>query len=529
MRISRMEEEHGRQVMELETELREEQSRSASYSEQVESLEAEVKKLRDRLQKTSGFEKEVGTLKRRIETLEEERETAVSQLESVQQALDDLRDSQQGSDEAIAEAEARAEVLEEENKRLKHQVDDLTQSKKAAVAQARKAGQKKLAEQRQQWKEESDARAAAIEEELRDAFTESSQQLKERGETLRQQNSRLQEEMDALVDELTKANAEIKERVAELQASRSSHSEESQVWAMERSRLEKEVSSLHEAHAQKIDEFNDLMDVKVSLQAEIEQYRAILEGEEARLGVGGDTSVFANVKRSNVVADSEGEEDDSPAGAGAGAGEASDDDEDDSDDEAAAKKTRRGGRRSTRKSTRKQTRSSARVTRSAKRARVEASSSDVAQAAAAASAASRRDAAASSGVKLDNVDLVSDCVSIKNFTSEPQPMKGWVLKSAVGNQVFRFPDDLVLPPGKRVTVWSGKTAHRHHKPPFNLFWTRRFIWNNDGDTAVLLNSDNLEVSRITSAPGSGTGQSQDDTDEDDGSPAEEGDGSCIVM
>lgn len=41
----------------------------------------------------------------------------------------------------------------------------------------------------------------------------------------------------------------------------------------------------------------------------------------------------------------------------------------------------------------------------------------------------------SGSMSINQLDLVSDCVTIKNDTSEPVSMKGWKLLSATGNQV----------------------------------------------------------------------------------------------
>jgi hypothetical protein len=60
------------------------------------------------------------------------------------------------------------------------------------------------------------------------------------------------------------------------------------------------------------------------------------------------------------------------------------------------------------------------------------------------------------------------------------------LVSVEGNQRFTFPT-IVLKPGETVTVTSGKNAR--HDPPKYLLWTKKYIWNNDGDPAELLTPD----------------------------------------
>lgn len=68
------------------------------------------------------------------------------------------------------------------------------------------------------------------------------------------------------------------------------------------------------------------------------------------------------------------------------------------------------------------------------------------------------------------------------------------------SQSFNFPDDLEVAPGAKVTVWSGRHAKEHHNPPTDLYWTRRFVWNNNGDTAILVNAEGEEVSQESGVP-----------------------------
>ena len=95
------------------------------------------------------------------------------------------------------------------------------------------------------------------------------------------------------------------------------------------------------------------------------------------------------------------------------------------------------------------------------------------------------------------LDLVEDTVRVTNLEGSALSLSGWKLQSDVGSQSFAYPDDLKLPGGASVTVWSGKGAQRRHDPPTDLFWTKRYVWNNHGDTAVVLDGDGNEAARIT--------------------------------
>lgn len=58
----------------------------------------------------------------------------------------------------------------------------------------------------------------------------------------------------------------------------------------------------------------------------------------------------------------------------------------------------------------------------------------------------------------------------------------------VRQQKYVFPEDTVtLAPNEALTVWSGREEGARHDPSNgHLWWTRRYIWNNHGDTAVLV-------------------------------------------
>ena len=84
------------------------------------------------------------------------------------------------------------------------------------------------------------------------------------------------------------------------------------------------------------------------------------------------------------------------------------------------------------------------------------------------------------------VDLKAELAVIKNVSKEPIDLTGYVLISVVGDQRFTFPS-IELKPDEAVTVTSGKNAQ--HDPPRYLLWTKKNIWNNNGDPAELRSPD----------------------------------------
>ena len=79
---------------------------------------------------------------------------------------------------------------------------------------------------------------------------------------------------------------------------------------------------------------------------------------------------------------------------------------------------------------------------------------------------------------------------IKSIGTSPVELEGWTLRD-LAHHVYRFPT-LSLSPGETVRVWTGPGAD----DAGNLHWGRRSaVWNNDGDSAVLIDADGREVAR----------------------------------
>lgn len=85
-------------------------------------------------------------------------------------------------------------------------------------------------------------------------------------------------------------------------------------------------------------------------------------------------------------------------------------------------------------------------------------------------------------VVISGVDLAGEVVTIENRGSVDVDLSGWRLVSEVGNQTFTLPPGTVIKPGGTMRVVSGPRAQ---SGPDTLVWTKSYIWNNDGDPAVL--------------------------------------------
>ncbi len=96
-----------------------------------------------------------------------------------------------------------------------------------------------------------------------------------------------------------------------------------------------------------------------------------------------------------------------------------------------------------------------------------------------------------SKVEILKVDLKAEIVTIKNTGEIPVDLSGWNLFSLKGEQNFFFPVGTELEPGEIIKIVSGKKAQ---SGPGIIIWTRKYIWNNNGDPAKLYDQNGKLVS-----------------------------------
>jgi len=98
-----------------------------------------------------------------------------------------------------------------------------------------------------------------------------------------------------------------------------------------------------------------------------------------------------------------------------------------------------------------------------------------------------------SNVVITNIDLEQEVVYIKNLSNKDIDMTGWKIVSEKGNQVFDFPNGFILRAGATVQILSGRAEEGDGIN--KLKWTGSYIWNNDGDTGILYDNNDNEISR----------------------------------
>jgi len=95
-------------------------------------------------------------------------------------------------------------------------------------------------------------------------------------------------------------------------------------------------------------------------------------------------------------------------------------------------------------------------------------------------------------IKIVSIDVKTEVVTIQNTGDKDINLTGWKLVSIKGNDEFLFPDNFILKAGEVVRIASGPNALERQD---TLFWTNKYIWNNDGDPGRLYD----ELGRLISS------------------------------
>uniref|UniRef100_A0AAR2IY83 Lamin B1 n=1 Tax=Pygocentrus nattereri TaxID=42514 RepID=A0AAR2IY83_PYGNA len=220
---------------------------------------------------------------------------------------------------------------------------------------------------------------------------------------------------------------------------------------------EREIAEIRAKMQQQLEEYEQLLDVKLALDMEINAYRKLLEGEEERLKLSPSPSSRVTVSRASSSR-------------------------------------------------------SVRTTRG-KRKRV-----DVEESEASSSVSIAHSASATGNVCIDELDVDGKFIRLHNASDQDQPMVGFEMTRTIGDAsaTYKFTPKYVLKAGQKVTIWASN-AGVSSSPPTDLIWKSQSSWGTGENVKVVLtNADGEEVAVRSTVFKTTTVEEEEEDDDDEG-------------
>nr|XP_019937851.1 PREDICTED: lamin-B1 [Paralichthys olivaceus] len=245
-----------------------------------------------------------------------------------------------------------------------------------------------------------------------------------------------------------------RDRIVELEAALTQEKDTSRKLLADKDR---DLMAIQAKMQQQLNEYEQLLDVKLALDMEINAYRKLLEGEEERLKLSPSPSSRVTVSRALSSSRSV--------------------------------QTARG-----------------------KRKRI-----DVEEQEASSSVSIAHSASATGPICIDEIDTDGKFICLNNSGDEDQAMVGYELTKTTGNATatYKFTPKYILKAGQKVMVWASD-AGVSSKPPTDLLWKNQSSWVSGEDIHVsLINPQGEEVAKRTTTYKTAIEEQEEEEEEED--------------